>query len=451
MSNNHTSSANATTLAPGWVAAPNGRGTIDVVWSSLLTVFLCTWTAVCLNLPHPNDGNLQILRRRFKWMIWAIVGPELVLSVAIGQYASARRSVARFRKLIGKGEKWTLRHGFFADMGGMLLQPRDSTPFLVNSRQLAYLVEKKYLECPSITGDEIWDKSKADTLARILTLVQTVWFMIQLLGRAILRLPTSTLELSAGSIVLCTLGTFICWLHKPSDVRTGIVLTTSATTAQILCEAGDAASSPYIHTPLDFVAKQSFTFGYDVAHHFGRRFDHPERPLRRFPNDRFPDISPLEKFALFCMTSAFAAFHLIGWDFTFPSRIELILWRVSSSIITVAIVLYWVLETIAARQRFGRWDKYLIWLRLKKKKPATDAEVTVVCRRQDTVDRLDAFEREQREAKPILPWEIGLIFPIILLYAAARAYMLVEMFASLRALPFGVYQTFDLADIFPHG
>ena len=63
---------------------------------------------------------------------------------------------------------WTLRHGFFADTGGILLQPKNSTPFLVNSRQLTYLVEHQYMEYPDITAEEIWDKSKADTLARIL-------------------------------------------------------------------------------------------------------------------------------------------------------------------------------------------------------------------------------------------------------------------------------------------
>lgn len=421
-----------------------------IIWSSLLTIVLCTWTAVCLNLPHPNDGHFEILCRRAKWMFWAIVGPELVLTVAIGQYVSARRSVQRFRKLNLHGGNWTLRHGFYADMGGMLLQPKDSTPFLVNSRQLAYLVEKKYLECPKITSEEIWDRSKTDTLARLLTLAQASWLIIQLLGRAALKLPTTTLELTAGAIVFCTFGTFLCWMHKPSDVQTGIVLTTEATTAQILLEAGDAAAIPYRHTTLDFISKQSPTCGYDVMGFFHLRFDDHERPLRRFPNDRFPDIGTLEKFILFCTTSGFASLHLIGWCFTFPSRIELVLWRVSSSVVAGATVLFWIFETIAARQRFGRWDKYLIWLRFRKapSKPGYDVEDALAS--QDAVSRLDGFEKEQMSAKPILMWEVGLIFPVVFLYAAARGYMIVEVFVSLRALPLGAFQSFDLVDALPH-
>lgn len=440
----------------GWVSGPNSRGTIGIIWSSFITIFLCTWTAICLNIPHTDDTQLKILYRKAKWMFWAIVGPELVLAVAIGQFASARRSVKRFHNL--GIHNWTLRHGFFADMGGILLQTKDFAPFLVNSRQLAYLVEKKYLECPKITEDEIWDKSKADTVSKILTLLQASWLMISLLGRAVLKLPTSTLELSAGAIVLCTIGTSLCWLRKPCDVKKGILIATEATTAQILIDAGAEAANPYRDTPLDFVAKESMTFGCDVMAFFGLRSDNnPERPLRQFPNDRFPDISTFEKFSLFCITSAFGGFHLIGWNFIFPTRSELLLWRISSSIVTGVTVFFWLVETIAARHRFGRWEKYLVWLRLKTPLPeqaltsvdsASDLEGGV--NRRHTIRRMDEFEKLQKKAKPILIWEVGLIIPIVMLYAVARAYMVFEAFASLRKLPVGVFQTVGIVDSIPH-
>lgn len=58
--------------------------------------------------------------------------------------------------------------------------------------------------------------------------------------------------------------------------------------------------------------------------------------------------------------------------------------------------------------------------------------------------------KEQQQIKPILMWEVGLIFPIVILYATARGYMTVEVFASLRQLPLGVYETFDIGGVFPH-
>ena len=440
---NNATLGSETAIVVGWVSGPNGRGTLDIIWGSFLTIFLCTWTAICLNVPHPKDTKLQILLRKSKWMFWGIVGPEIVLSVAIGQYASARRSVDRFRKLDCHG--WSLRHAFFADMGGILLEPKDSTPFLVNSRQLAYLVQHGYTQCPTISANEIWDKSKADTMARVLTLAQAGWLAIQLCGRAIQRLPTTTLELSAAAIVLCTLGTFLCWLQKPSDVQRGISITLESSTEQILLNAGDDAKAPYVHTPLDFVAKQYFTCSYDVMRCVNMRCDSRERPLRKFANDRFPDISTLEKFALFCITVAYAAFHLIGWNFWFPTRVERNLWRASSLTVIVTTIFFWMFETIAARQRFGRWDKYLIALKLKKS--GTTQTSSPHCSKDEKVD---AFEQEQKKAKSVQWWEVALLFPVILAYVAARAYMIVEVLVSLRRIPLGAYKTVQVSQMLPH-
>lgn len=213
--------------------------------------------------PTPRRYSTSNFGQEGEWMFWAFVGPELVLSVAIGQYASARRSLSRFRELGYR--QWTLPHAFFADRGGILLEPKDSTPFLIDGRQLACLLQKKYLSYSNISDEKIWDKPKADTLRKVFTLIQGTWLIFELVGRAISHLAISALELSAGAIVFYTFGTVICWLHKPMDVRKGIVLTTDLTTAQILMEASDAAAIPYRHTPLNFVAKQSFTFNYDVT------------------------------------------------------------------------------------------------------------------------------------------------------------------------------------------
>jgi hypothetical protein len=65
---------------------------------------------------------------------------------------------------------------------------------------------------------------------------------------------------------------------------------------------------------------------------------------------------------------------MISWNFSFPTHTEKLLWRVSASIFFGVTVFFWVFETIAARQRFGRWDKYLIWLRLKQPAPAMTME-----------------------------------------------------------------------------
>jgi hypothetical protein len=65
-------------------------------------------------------------------------------------------------------------------------------------------------------------------------------------------------------------------------------------------------------------------------------------------------------------------------------------------------------------------------------------------------NELDAFEKEQREAKPILRWEVGIILPIIFMYVSAWGYMIVDVFVGLRRLPIGAFTTFEVTDMLPH-
>ena len=443
---NNASFSNQSAYVTGWVGSPSGRGTIDILWSSILTIFLCTWTALCLNVPDRNDGKLQVFGRRLKWMFWAIVGPEIVLVAAVGQRASAIRSVKRFKSM--GYPQWTARHGFFADMGGILLQPRESAPFLVDSRRLAYLVEKKYTPFPDISEADITDRSKVDGLSKALTIVQAGWLVFQAIGRAIKGIDITTLELSAAAIVLCTLGTFYCWLHKPSDVQKGIVLSINFSTAQILDEAGDVAAKPWTHTPLDFVAKPRPTCGYDVRRFFGLSVVPRERRLRRSPNDRLPDLSRLEKLGLFCISLAYTALHLAGWNFTFPTVAEQWLWRVSSSLMTGTLLFLWVYEVVGRSYRLGRTDRCLVRLKLKKGRPVQveeeneDREVQEA-RKQEEEDRISATRRPGAV-------EATFVVCIVVIYLGARGYMLVEMLVALRCLPLGAFNTVEWADVIPH-
>jgi hypothetical protein len=192
-------------------------------------------------------------------MLLAIIGPEFVLSFAIGQWASARRSKKEFDK-----PEWTMRHAFFADMGGFVLQPRESAPFSINAKQLHWLVTNGYMPIPAIQDSDISDKSKADGFAKIVTIFQVSWFLLQILGRAVQKLAITTLELSAIAIVVCTLATFFCWLKKPLDVAVPIIINISASSSEILLRAGDSAAKPYLQTPLDFVDNQGPSWSTDV-------------------------------------------------------------------------------------------------------------------------------------------------------------------------------------------
>lgn len=64
---------------------------------------------------------------------------------------------------------WTMRHAFFADMGGFLLQTSDCRPFPLDAKQLHYMVSHGYLKYPELAKAAIDDKDKADGVARYAT------------------------------------------------------------------------------------------------------------------------------------------------------------------------------------------------------------------------------------------------------------------------------------------
>ena len=434
------SAANATSSGhrEGWQSQPDGRGTFDILWASLFTIFLCTWTSLHLNVPSTNETYLRQCLRKFRWMIQAIMGPEFIVAFATGQKVEARKSIAMW-KASGFNE-WTMRHGFYANMGGFILQPKDSHPFPINAKQLHYLVLHDYLPYPSITEKEVWDKSKQDGFQKTLTLLQTAWFVIQCLGRAIQHLPVTTLELTTFSFVFCTFASYYQWSNKPLDVESPTILTCHATTARILLEAdgpyAQAASKPYQHTPLDFVDDQSPSWLTEIQPHLPFRIGPAQRPLPRFTNDRFPVIgaSP-DAIFLFCIIKAYAALHFIAWNFSFPTRIERILWRAGCITIIVTTVIFLAAETYQDGHRLGRWDRWYIKMFPK---------------REATIRRQNTMEKRMREMEFIPKWEVYLMSPVTFVYTLARTYIVVEVFVSLRSLPEGAFDSVQWSEFIPH-
>lgn len=422
----------------GWVSQPNERGSIDIIWTCLFTIFICTYTVLCLNVPSSDESMFDIMFRRLFWMAIAIIGPEFVLTYASGQWGTAKESVELFHAAGHKS--WTMRHGFFADMGGFLLVPANGgsgTRFRITAKHLQYLVERKYIDYPEITKDELWDKSKQDTITKIITCFQIFYLVLQCLGRAVQGLAITTMELSALAIVVCTIMTSICWLRKPLDVRTPMKLHMNATIEEVLVEAGDVAARPYRQTPLDFIDDLCPSWELNVQTFMKFPTTPRERPITRFGNDRFPNLKGYQESFLCFATLLYAAIHLAGWNFSFPTKLELILWRVSSMFLFGNTVLFWVCETISSWHRNGRWQR--IFYRLFNPTRLEDVEKA----------RLEKRDRQEPKVLP-LRWEFWSIFPLAVTYGAARGYLIAEVFLGLRSLQPSAYVNVNWSALIPH-
>lgn len=150
-----------------WVGECNSRGIYNIVWSCAQTIFLCAWVSVCVNIPAPGRGRWDIARDKFHFVLLTLLGPEIVLLLAFGQYRSARESLRLFRDdKEGRFADWTLTHSFYADMGGIRVQPQFWPQFPVNAKQLHYLVTKDYMDYPRIPKEQIEARGNADYLAK---------------------------------------------------------------------------------------------------------------------------------------------------------------------------------------------------------------------------------------------------------------------------------------------
>ena len=72
---------------------------------------------------------------------------------------------------------------------------------------------------PFLSKDEIWDKSKANSLAKAIVCIQAIWFCAQVIGRLAQGIPISLLELNTFAHALCALLIYILWWSKPLDIQ----------------------------------------------------------------------------------------------------------------------------------------------------------------------------------------------------------------------------------------
>ena len=435
-SNNSTTDA----IQKGWVSSPNGRGTFDILWGCLFTIFLCTWTVLHLNIPSKDENYYDLQRRKARWMVQAIMAPEFVLVFATGQKVDARRSVQLFKE-IGHPE-WSLRHGFYANMGGFHLITGEGLRFPVNAKHIHYLVKYGYIDFPTTTSKEVWDKSKADGFQKTLTCLQSIWFIIQFIGRVAQRLPITTLELSVLGFVICTLALYVQWANKPLDVESSTILHMQTTMADILRdprgpnEYKEKAREPYKQTPMDFVDDLSPSWLSEVQPYLPLRFGPAQRPIPRFTNDRFPVIgaSP-DAIILFFITMVYCGLHFGGWNFAFPTSIEKWLWRGSSVVIFAAALIFWICETIQDGRRVKRWKKWHAHL--------------FPHRAQNLAVMADAEKAQKQE--PFIPiWEVCIMTPVTFIYSLARTYIVIEVFLSQRSLPAGAFLSVQWSNFIPH-
>jgi squalene monooxygenase len=404
----------------GWVSSPNRRGTMGIIWSCLLALFVCVWAVLHHNVPSKTDSSWRIFKRKMRWATLAVCAPELLTLFAVMQWNAANISVAEMREL-GE-ENWSVVHAFYANAGGFILHTPDCPAFPINAKSIYYLRSTGWIKSPMITRGNIWDRSKADLFAKGAAFVQTAWLLLQCVTRAVQQLAITPLELFTIAFIVPTMATAFFWANKPQNVSEPTVIATDWLIADVLKAAGDLAKEPYVDTPMDFVEKPVWE-GWKRRPsllHFGGIH---HRPLTRIPNDYSPP-PPTGKEATFIwvISIVHAAVHVMGWTFSFPTHVESLIWRACSTTLLAVMVVGGAIPVLSTRPWFD-FSFNLLWIWVREAKKRT--------------------------------WERKYLFEFIvdfayIVYIIARVLIFVEIFISFRSLPESAYDDIDWTAFLPH-
>jgi hypothetical protein len=204
--------------------------------------------------------------------------------------------------MMSKSPGWTLKKCFFLTMGGFVYEVdsgEEKTQKRLLPKDLYHLFRDKKLPWPEVEDKEIADRSKSDWFLKSLALVQVLWFVTQILGRAAQGLVVTTLELFTLGIVFCAIWMYALLWEQPFDVRQPIIIpdntnVTSSSTSFRCIGLNDTdvfAATPWYHhiTILVFVV--------------------------------------------------FGGLHVVAWQFHFPTNAEQWMWRISSILSTICPVI----------------------------------------------------------------------------------------------------------------
>ena len=269
----------------GFVSDPDQRGTVSLLLSCILTLVLCVWSALHLNVPKPGCSPAERGLQYTAWILSGLFRPEFLVVTAWRQRATAKTLTSVVQKACeskselrcshggqGSGSSepslatsnqqsaatspnrypWTLTHSFFAAGGGFVLEleanldkterylPNECPKRLALTAQGIALLAKCGI-VPDVPEAEIWDKSKANGLAKLLIVVQAAWMLVQIIARLASRLPVTLLEVStaahvsvttslfptalANAVSCCLFLIYVMWWKKPYASGEPVMLT----------------------------------------------------------------------------------------------------------------------------------------------------------------------------------------------------------------------------------
>ncbi|KAF2107877.1 hypothetical protein BDV96DRAFT_505427 [Lophiotrema nucula] len=365
----------------GWVSEPDTRGTASLLFSCVSTIIICISSAVHLDVPFTPPSRIKKTGRQIGNLLLALIAPEWFALLAYVDWTGARFISKKQRADKVRTCHWDLSLSFFVQMGGVLVQDTTGLKIRLPPDKVQVFYDNKWLNPDQLTFEMVGDKSKANWLSKAVASIQIIWFLSQSIGRATSHLSVATIELFTLAYVTCAFWMYGFWWSKPYDVSVPLTLTTNESFTPAEREK-IIKKSEYERSEIE--GKNGFRPPWQ-SHHF---------------------LAGVTCCALFSVC------HLLGWNATFPTPIERLLWRIASVICFLAPLGFFLVT-----------DDFLEeWSKREGKVPS--------------------------EARKVIRWI--LVALVISFYCLARLFLLFEVFFALRKVPADVYITPRWSQILPH-
>lgn len=227
--------------------------------------------------------------------------------------------------------EWTETHAQLLRMNGFQIVKQDGTSYRL--RWTSSFPESHVHHILHVPVEEIEDRSKADFAAKIVTMVQTIWFVLQIVNRAVQGLTVTELELTTLAHASLNIIIYWLWWNKPTNV--GIPFKLYPINDESRRRSDEEKSGKQMDKAKDRPLDPEF------------RIHRPRLPARARLGAYIgsPNLTPgCFTIALGLLISgSFGAIHCLAWNAHFPTDIESNLWRVSAPIVTVAPFVAYVL------------------------------------------------------------------------------------------------------------
>ncbi|PSN62719.1 hypothetical protein BS50DRAFT_474757, partial [Corynespora cassiicola Philippines] len=432
-----------------WRPEPTERGTFNILSTCVLTLVLCVWTSLHLNVPEHG----KVSKQKWNKTLWLFVGlfmPEVVASIAFDQWRSARKLHLEMSKILDSRlpqdpPHYALMGGFAFDTSGMKLSilPENRTRLTLAEQGLLELARRDLI--PDISEENIKDKSKANELAKTLVCLQAVWFCIQVIGRLATHYPISLLEMNTFAHAICCLCIYAAWWHKPLDIDEPTLIPVDNEDVAKLCAwmTMNSIAGCRRKCQANFQGKQKkgetwylfwVTWVHGVFDALFHRFPDPIMTENGLNDDVYIRSKFKLKLGTLAAMSLYGSLHLLAWTCPFSNGTEQVIWRASSIFLSIPLPGYFLPHSIGFA--------WLICMKELGRKKTSSSLLTKLSEALGLILTLLG----------LLGWLCTLVMclPVILFYPLARVYVLVECFRNLWFLSQDVYKVPAWTRYIPH-